>query len=117
MRTCCPHPALRADLPASGEGWGNYICTERMAKTQSKVPDTQPHSTSSTYQSLARPAQRRIASIVAIQMWHDLTGLMRPSANMLEKFTIQNWSSSTCSHACVCSPRTLSSDSVNDFTT
>ena len=36
---------------------------------------------------------------------------------MLEKFTIQNWSSSTCSDAWVCSPRTLSIASVKAETT
>src|SRR5579859_6442319 len=76
-----------------------YDWTDRMANTQSNVPDTDPHSTSSTYQSLARPAHRRIASMVAIQMWHDFTVLIRPRANIFEKLTSQNWPSSTCSHA------------------
>ena len=66
-----------------------------MAKAQSNVPVTDPHSTSSTYQSLARPAQRRIVSMDDVHTWHDFTVLIRPSANMLEKLTSQNWYSST----------------------
>src|SRR5260370_1354166 len=46
-----------------------------MAKTQSNVPVTHPHSTSSTFQSLARPAQRRIASMGATQTWHDFSNM------------------------------------------
>src|SRR3979490_2450910 len=72
-------------------GLPGYVSVDRMAKTQSKVPVTEPHSTSSTYQSLARPAQRRMVSMLAVQMWQDLTVLIRPRANMLEKFTSQNW--------------------------
>jgi hypothetical protein len=44
------------------------LSTERMAKTQSNVPVTLPHSTSSTYQSLASPAHRRMVSMVEVQM-------------------------------------------------
>src|ERR1700694_1186501 len=57
--------------PFRGEGrkFGKaYVSTDRIAKTQSNVPVTQPHSTSSTYQSLARPAHRRMGSLVAVQM-------------------------------------------------
>src|SRR5690348_1609988 len=111
----CRESALGPDDP--GNRAPQLVSDALMANAQSKVPVTDPHSTSSTYQSLARPAHRRIVSMVAVHMWHDFTVLMRPSANMLEKWTSQNWCSSTCSHACVCSPRTLSMASLKFLTT
>src|SRR5712692_11480507 len=93
-------PAVRTENEVVGAG---YCSAERIANAQSNVPVTDPHSTSSTYQSFASPAHRRIVSMADVHTWHDFTVLIRPSANMLEKWTSQNWCSSTCSHECVCS--------------
>ncbi len=58
--------------------------TRSTVKTQQKVPVTQPHSVSSTAQSLARPPQRSADSKAATQKWQDLASLTRPSAKRLE---------------------------------
>ena len=55
-----------------------------MAETQSKLPFTQPHSSSVTSQSLARPALRSIASSEAVQKWHAFSDLRRPKAKRFE---------------------------------